>query len=91
MTECIQLQKREENLGVGASIERENWKNQWWEDMYNDIVTKVDVKPNINDEVEDDEGSTSSSDEEIEVVSSKKYKQTQKNNLLNKKRKKQKD
>ena len=87
MLECIQLKKREDLLGVGAVVSTENWKNQWWEDMYNDVVTKVDVQPNVIDDNLDDEGSTSSSDEEIIVVSTKKQKQINES-LLNKKRKK---
>ena len=87
MLECIQMRKREENLGIGATINNENWKNLWWENLYNDVVTKINVQPSDDS---NDENSTSSSEEEedeIEIVSIKKHKETQKN-LLNKKRKK---
>ena len=56
MTECIQIRKREENLGVnffliqlGAAVGNNNWTNSWWQNNYNDILSKIEVK--VDDDV----------------------------------------
>ena len=39
MTDCIQIKRRDENLGMGAEIEMEKakfkWNDQFWDDTYN--------------------------------------------------------
>ncbi|KAL4490878.1 hypothetical protein ABPG72_008614 [Tetrahymena utriculariae] len=84
-TECIQIKKREEGLGLGVDENKKKfeWNDTWWENHYNNAVKTVGIIKNEDTENTSDQ---SSSDEEKskkqkkvkKVVSTKK--QTQKQN-----------
>ncbi|KAH8739066.1 hypothetical protein FG386_000933 [Cryptosporidium ryanae] len=42
--ECIQINKKSDNLGLGATLSRESsskdW-TEWWKDAYNDVANKL--------------------------------------------------
>lgn len=65
VVECVQVRRREENLGLGiksASEESFDWKNQWWNTAYNDSIKKLRIIPNKKI-AEESSSSDSSSDE----------------------------
>ena len=39
--EAIEVVKREENVGLGATRERYNWEDKWWEEHYASAASKV--------------------------------------------------
>ena len=44
ITDCIQIKRRDENLGMGAEIEtaqsKFKWNDSFWDDAYNQLATK---------------------------------------------------
>ena len=44
MVECIQIKRRDENLGMGAEMEtvgnKFKWNDQFWDDAYNQMASK---------------------------------------------------
>ena len=44
MTDCIQVKRRDENLGMGAELEtvvaKFKWNDQFWDDAYNEAAAK---------------------------------------------------
>ncbi|KAJ1608545.1 G patch domain-containing protein [Cryptosporidium canis] len=69
--ECIQINKRSENLGLGAELQRSSsndWSD-WWKDAYNNVASKLST--NIKDSrFEDLDISEYSTEEENEDDSS---------------------
>ena len=39
--EAIEVVKREENVGLGATRERYNWEDKWWEERYASAASKI--------------------------------------------------
>ena len=39
--EAIEVVKREENVGLGATRERYNWEKKWWEEHYASAASKI--------------------------------------------------
>ena len=70
MTDCLQIKRREDGQGLGiksSSDETFNWKDQWWNNAYNNSIKKLKIVPKKK-KVEDD--SSSSSDESSSSSSS---------------------
>ena len=46
-TECVQIRRRDDGLGLGVKSQNEsfNWKDEWWNDMYNNTIQKMKVVP----------------------------------------------
>lgn len=46
-TECVQIRRRDDGLGLGVKNQNEpmNWKDEWWNDMYNKSIKKMSVVP----------------------------------------------
>ena len=44
ITDCIQIKRRDENLGMGAEVEtvgsKFKWNDQFWDDAYNQLASK---------------------------------------------------
>ncbi|PHJ24213.1 g-patch domain-containing protein [Cystoisospora suis] len=78
-TDCLQIRRREENIGLGHSDASETktqdqWRN-WWDGLYNSMAAKLkDSKM-----AECSDGSSSDSDEEDKAVKCKKVSETRKN------------
>lgn len=63
-TECVQVQRREEVLGLGADTQDKfQWNNTWWEDQYNNTMSTLKM---TNFEDSDSEKNTSDTSEEPE-------------------------
>lgn len=64
--ECIQVKKKSDNLGLGATVSRDSsqdWSD-WWNDAYNDVATKL--SSNLSDSRFEDLNSNTDDDEEKE-------------------------
>lgn len=49
MTECLQIKRREDGQGLGiksASDETFDWKDQWWNNAYNNSIKKLKIVTN---------------------------------------------
>lgn len=46
-TDCVQVKRREDNLGLGKKTlgGATNWKDEWWNDAYNNSIKKLNVLP----------------------------------------------
>lgn len=46
-TDCVQVKRREDNLGLGKKTfgGPTNWKDEWWNDAYNNSIKKLNVLP----------------------------------------------
>lgn len=46
-TECVQIKRREDNLGLGIKEQNAptNWKDEWWNDAYNNSIKKLVIVP----------------------------------------------
>ncbi|KAH8583948.1 G patch domain containing [Cryptosporidium sp. chipmunk genotype I] len=74
MQECIQIKKKNDNLGLGAKVTRDSSKDwsDWWKDAYNNVANKLST--NINDSRYEDLNSddySTDSEGENKLISSK--------------------
>jgi Pin2-interacting protein X1 len=61
MATCIQMRRREDNLGLGfEKSEKFRWNNNWWENSYNNSIKSLDIDFNESDK----ESTNDNSDEE---------------------------
>lgn len=42
-TEPLQIRKRRENLGLGADASKFKWNHNWWEELFNDTASKIEL------------------------------------------------
>ena len=76
IVDCIQITRRDENLGMGAEMETPSakfkWNDQFWDDTYNQLAQKFSVnaannagqsRVNVNDSLDDMLEINSSSDD----------------------------
>lgn len=45
--DCVQIKRREENLGLGKKTlgGPTNWKDDWWNETYNNSIKKLNIVP----------------------------------------------
>jgi len=41
--EPVQVRKRKDNLGLGATAAKQKWNHNWWEELFNDTVKSIKV------------------------------------------------
>ena len=61
--DCVQIQRREENIGLGKKTlgGPTNWKDDWWNDTYNDSIKKLTIVPEkFRKKIRDDSSSSDS-------------------------------
>ena len=46
-TDCVQVKRREDNLGLGKKTlgGPTNWKDDWWNETYNNSIKKLNILP----------------------------------------------
>jgi Pin2-interacting protein X1 len=65
-TDCVQVKRREDNLGLGKKAlgGPTNWKDEWWNDAYNNSIKKLNILPEkFKRKQQQAESSCSSSDD----------------------------
>jgi tuftelin-interacting protein 11 len=72
--ECVQVERREERVGIGAEKKSESEWDNWWSGAYDSVASKIAVKVNSKKS----SVVTSSSEEEQEVPKKKKKEKKQK-------------
>ena len=63
--ECVQVERREERIGIGAEKKSESEWDNWWSGAYDSVAARIAVKV---------KPSTTSSDSEVEKIKKKKKK-----------------
>jgi hypothetical protein len=63
-TDCVQVKRREDNLGLGKKTQagNDNWKDEWWNDTYNNCIKKLNVLPQKFKKKQQQQESSSSED-----------------------------
>ncbi len=73
-TDCVQIKRREENIGLGKKVlgGPTNWKDEWWNDAYNNSIKKLNILPDKfkKKSKEDSSSSEDSSDDDSSNSSS---------------------
>lgn len=45
MTDCVQIKRREDGLGLGQQHRNEfSWNDNWWDNAFNSAIKKLEVK-----------------------------------------------
>lgn len=73
-SECVQVERREERVGIGAEKKSESEWDNWWSGAYDSVAARIAVKVNSGKRSVE----TSSADSEEEVVVKKKKKKEKK-------------
>lgn len=61
--DCVQIRRREDNLGLGQkALGETNWKDEWWNDAYNNSIKKLNILPKKFQKSKVTEESSSSDD-----------------------------
>jgi hypothetical protein len=77
VSECVQIQKRDERVGIGAeSKDRESEWDNWWSGAYDSVAAKINVK--ISKSVNNKTSCSDSDTPEDDVVQRKKKKKDKK-------------
>jgi len=77
VSECVQIQKRDERVGIGAETkDKESEWDNWWSGAYDSVAAKINVK--ISKSVNSEENSTCSDSAEIQRKEKKKKKKEKK-------------
>ena len=67
IVECIQVQRREEGVGLGQEKkDKFRWNDSFWKDIYDSVASKLTVEVNQTSNMPDVELDSSSSSEEEE-------------------------
>jgi Pin2-interacting protein X1 len=90
--DCVQVKRREENAGLGKKAlgGPTNWKDEWWNEAYNNSIKKLNVMPekfkqkqkklqeSSSDDDSSDDSSCSSSDSGMPSLFANKHKHIKK-------------
>ena len=77
VSECVQIQKRDERVGIGAETkDRESEWDNWWSGAYDSVAAKINVK--ISKSVNSEDKSTCSENESAERLRQKEKKKKKK-------------
>ena len=77
MSECVQIQKRDERVGIGAETkDKESEWDNWWSGAYDSVAAKINVK--ILKSVNSEENSTCSDNAEMQRKEKEKKKKDKK-------------
>jgi Pin2-interacting protein X1 len=48
VTDCVQLKRREDGVGLGQESRKAfNWNDNWWDTAFNSVIKKLDVKKSL--------------------------------------------
>lgn len=65
-TDCVQVRRRDEGVGLGKKVlgGRTNWKDDWWNDAFNNSIKKLSIVPDkFKNKQKQKESSSSDSDD----------------------------
>lgn len=62
ISECVQVQRRDERMGIGAERKADSEWDDWWSGAYDSVAAKISIKP-----VASTDTTTSDSDSEKKV------------------------
>lgn len=73
MTDCLQIKRREDGQGLGIKSQNEesfNWKDQWWNNAYNNSIKKLNIKTQSSKKTKDEDSESSCSSDDSSSSSS---------------------
>lgn len=77
VSECVQIQKRDERVGIGAeNKDRESEWDNWWSGAYDSVAAKINIK--ISKSVNDKSTCSETDNPEVDVKEKKKKKKDKK-------------